>query len=195
MAPIRSFPIVQAERSSVLDIQRRVLASPLGQIISQLRASLPREEARLPSVVHWLARDEDLRPGSGVLARVGDKLLNLVVGGPVLRKDANLHPDSGRFSVLRDLAVEGLPGGRVGVGPGLDDGAAGAVGPPHAGAANGDVALGDVLGHGAADEAHRAVGLGFDAWEENQGWHDAEDDVGETKLHGRGGWNFGDGSQ
>lgn len=39
----------------------------------------------------------------------------------------------------------------------LDYECARAVRPPHALAADGDVALGHVLAHGAADEAHRVV--------------------------------------
>lgn len=94
-------------------------------------------------------------------ARVGDERRDFGVGGARGREDADLHPHARGLAVARGLRVEFLPCGGVGVRPGLHDERAGAVGPPHAAAAGGGVALGYVLGHRAADEAHRVVCCGL----------------------------------
>lgn len=120
-----------------------------------------------------------------------DHLLDLVKGGAGVLEDADHDPELGGFSVARDLAVKHAPALRVGIGPGLHDESAGAVGSPHLFALVGDVALGDVFGHGAADEAHGVL-AGLAGGEGGGGCEaEGEEERGE-KLHvgGSGGCVF-----
>jgi hypothetical protein len=155
MTAVLHFAPVQLELTHVSHFLGGVCGSLLGEAVGQLRPIGPGYGASHPGVVCWLAGYVDRRARCRVLASVGDELFDFVVGGPAVREDADLHPDRSRLAVLGDLPVEQLPSCRVGVGPGLDHQCAGAIWAPHTLPFDGDVSLSNVLGHRAADEAHR----------------------------------------
>ncbi len=182
MAAILDLPLHQLEIARVGHIQRGIGAGLLGKIHRQLRALGPGEEAAGGIVgVDRLAGDPDLGPRRGVLPGVGDHLLDLVVRRAGVLEDADLDPDLAGPAVPGDLLVELAPGRRLGVGPRLHHQAAGAVRPPHVLAAVGDVALRDVLGHGASYEAHRVFPRGLSLHGSTRG--EAKEDGGESQLH------------
>ena len=182
VAAILDFPLHQLEIARVGNIQGSIGAGLLGEIHGQLGSLGPGEEAAGRIVgVYRLAGDPNLGARCGVLPGVGDQLFDLVVRRAGVLEDADLNPDLGGFAVLGDLLVELPPGCRFGVGPRLHHQAAGAIGSPHVLPAVGDVALGDILGHGTTYEAHRVFAGGLPLNSSARG--EAEEDSGESKLH------------
>lgn len=119
MAAILHLIRVQDERPRVDNALGFVLAGLLGETVRELGAALASQEAGLARVVLRLAGDVDGRVRRRVLARVGDQLLDLGVGGARVREDADLHPHRVGLAVLGDLLIEFLPRGRVAAGPRL----------------------------------------------------------------------------